>query len=119
MANGEDETGSKDRATVALVHAEVGKVDVKVDGALLLLGYIREDIRALGAIAGQVMKLEATVDSLGRRMDTQEKRLDEAAADREEGEKESRAYRRGQLPAIIFAAIGALGVIITIATQLH
>jgi len=111
-ANGRDDNGSKDRATVALVDAKVAIVDAKMDGLTLLVTTefrtIREDVRALAGVAGQVVKLEATSADHERRIATLE-----------EDKEAAREYRRGQLPSILVAGGSAIIAIVAILTQLH
>jgi hypothetical protein len=105
-SSGHGDSGSKDRATVALV-------DAKVDGLKELMraefGFIRERIAPLGSLVGDVSGLKKDVEDHEGRIE----RL-------ESGTKGDREYRRVHLPSLIIAGIVAVGSITTtLITQLH
>lgn len=72
LADNSDETGSKDRATVALVDAKVATALAKMDGLAELVklefSTIREDVKALGAIVGDVIKHGVDIADHERRL---------------------------------------------------
>lgn len=106
----EFDTGSKDRATVALV-------DAKVDGLRELLraefANVREDIKPLAGIVLDVAKLRLLFDDHERRLNAVESKAEAKA-------KGDREYRRVHLPALVFAGLAALASVVTLLiTQLH
>lgn len=101
----DDETGSKDRATVALVDAKVATVDAKVDGVKELLQRVAEDVKGLANLAAHLIKVEGRVDDHDRRL-----------KDLEKAQTDDRTYRRVHRPTLILAGaavlVSVLGIVL-------
>lgn len=103
-ANGNDNGTKAARMTVELVGAKLDEVKAIVAGHAeatnLKLDAIKDRIAPLSDIPERMTKVEGRVD-----------RVEEKARDAQ--------ARRLQMPTIVFAGVGALGVILTIITQFH
>ena len=111
LADNADDTGSKDRTTVALVGAEIREVKAIITGHAELtaerLNAIRETIGPLKDVPERVTRLEGQGSDHERRI-----------SDMEKGKKEDRAWKRGNLPLIVTSCVGVTVSILVLIHQL-
>lgn len=106
----DDSSGSKDRATVALVLSKVETVAEKVDGhkELTKLGFenVQRQLDDVRGLPTKVAELEQTVEGVVARVDQMEKRWT--------GRLE---FRRANLPLIVCAGIASVVSIIELVVK--
>lgn len=103
------DSGTKDRATVALV-------DAKVDGLKDLIraefSNIKEDVRALAAVVGDVIKQGVHIQDL-------ERRVSKIESDSKDAAVSDRDYRRFYRPSQLLGAVAIVVSVVTLITQIH
>lgn len=106
--NGREDTGSKDRATVALVDAKVDGIRALVGAQAEHISDIKADVRAIGAVVNDVIKQ-------GVQLDDHERRI----ASLEDDKKGDLDWRRVKLPGLVFSGAVAIVAIVEYITQIH
>lgn len=108
----DDSTGSRDRATVALVYAELKNVTTLVQGHrdLTVLGFenVQRQLDSVSFLPAEFAKLKQDVRVLRERVDEMENSM--------RGRLE---YRRVNLPVIVIGAVAALVSILELVIQFH
>jgi hypothetical protein len=110
--DGNGDSGSRDRATVALVSAQIGEVKALVEGhkALTTVGFVnvQRQLDSLVTIPERVSALEIVTTAQRDRIN-----------DIEKAREHERGYRVGTLPMIVIGVCGLLFALLNIYLVIH